>query len=272
METTLQVGDSGPNVIALQQALAAANFSPGTIDGIFGNGTESALLAFQQSEGLTADGIAGPIVQKALGLDLNAPLPSSLPSSVADVTVQIVSQMFPQTPIGNIKTNLPFVLQAMTAANLGDKAMILMALSTIRAETAPFLPISEGQSRFNTSPNGTPFDLYDFRKDLGNQGPPDGANFRGRGFVQLTGRSNYTKYAAAIGQDIVNNFALANDPAVASQLLAAFLGDHQTAIRQALANNDLATARKLVNGGSNGLADFEDAFQKGSALIPDPAS
>jgi len=268
METTLQVGDSGPNVIALQQALAAANFSPGAVDGVFGNGTEAALLAFQQSEGLTADGIAGPIVQKALGLNLNV----ALPSSVDGVTVQIVSQMFPQTPIGNIKTNLPFVLQAMTAANLGDKAMILMALSTIRAETAPFLPISEGQSRFNTSPNGTPFDLYDYRKDLGNQGPPDGANFRGRGFVQLTGRSNYTKYAASIGQDLVNNFALGNDPTVASQLLAAFLGDHESAIRQALAVNDLATARKLVNGGSNGLADFEDAFQKGSALIPDPAS
>jgi peptidoglycan L-alanyl-D-glutamate endopeptidase CwlK len=34
--------------------------------------------------------------------------------------------------------------------------MILMALGTIRAETASFEPISEGQSRFNTSPGGHP--------------------------------------------------------------------------------------------------------------------
>jgi peptidoglycan L-alanyl-D-glutamate endopeptidase CwlK len=267
MQTILQVGDTGPDVIALQQALLAANFNPGAIDGSFGNGTEAALLAYQQSEGLNPDGVAGPAVQNALGLNFAA----ALPSSIADVTVQIVSQMFPQTPIGNIKTHLPFVLQALTAAALSDKAMILMALGTIRAETACFAPISEGQSRFNTSPGGTPFDLYDFRKDLGNQGPPDGANFCGRGFVQLTGRSNYTHYAQVVGQDIVNNHTLGNDPTIASQLLAAFLSDHESAIRQALAANDLAAARKLVNGGSHGLADFQDAYQKGSSLIPDPA-
>ena len=66
--------------------------------------------------------------------------------------------------------------------------MILMALATICAETGSFLPISEGQSHFNTSPGGHPFDLYDSRADLGNLGPPDGERFKGRGFIQLTGR------------------------------------------------------------------------------------
>ena len=86
----------------------------------------------------------------------------------------------------------------MHNANLGDKPMILMALGTIRAETAGFVPISEGQSRFNTSPGGHPFDLYDNRRDLGNRGAPDGANFKGRGFVQLTGRTNYTMFSAEL--------------------------------------------------------------------------
>jgi peptidoglycan L-alanyl-D-glutamate endopeptidase CwlK len=179
--------------------------------------------------------------------------------------------MFPVTPIGNIKASLPPVLDALISAKLPDRAMVLMALGTIRAETESFQPISEGQSRFNTSPSGHPFDLYDNRHDLGNTGAPDGVNFRGRGFVQLTGRANYTRYAAEIGVDLISNPEFANDSQIAAKLLARFLGDREDRIREALAVNDLATARRLVNGGSNGLDRFTDAFNKGMQLIPEPA-
>jgi peptidoglycan L-alanyl-D-glutamate endopeptidase CwlK len=179
--------------------------------------------------------------------------------------------MFPQTHIGNINTNLPFVLQAMHNANLGDKPMVLMALGTIRAETASFEPISEGLSRFNTSPNGHPFDLYDNRQDLGNRGAPDGNRFKGRGFVQLTGRANYTTFSAKLGMgtDLVENPDKGNDPTIASQLLAFFLKDKERRIRDALDIDDLATARKLVNGGSHGLDDFRDAYRIGERVLPD---
>ncbi len=264
MSDMLRLNSSGPEVTALQQALQAAGFSPGAIDGSFGPGTEAAVLAFQRSEGIAADGVVGPNTASALGL---AAIPS-IPSAVAGVTVQVVSQMFPVTPIGNITANLPPVLDALVAAQMPDKAMVLMALGTIRAETESFRPISEGQSRFNTSPSGQPFDLYDNRRDLGNTGPPDGANFRGRGFVQLTGRTNYTRYGGEIGADLVTNPELANDPQVAAKLLARFLGDREDQIREALTTNDLATARRLVNGGSNGLDRFTDAFNRGMQLIP----
>jgi len=267
MSTILRLNSSGPDVTALQQALQAAGFSPGTIDGSFGLGTEAAVLAFQRSNGLAADGVVGPNTAMALGL---AAIPS-VPSAIPGVTVQVVSQMFPVTPIGNIKTNLPPVLDALVSAVLTDKAMVLMALGTIRAETESFLPISEGQSRFNTSPSGHPFDLYDNRQDLGNIGAPDGANFRGRGFIQLTGRFNYTRYGHEIGADLVANPELANDTQIAAKLLAEFLADSEDRIREALAGNDLATARRLVNGGRNGLDRFTDAFNRGMQLIPDPS-
>jgi len=254
---------SGPDVNALQEALQAAGFSPGAIDGSFGPGTEAAVLAFQHSKGLAADGVVGPKTAVALGL---ASIPT-VPSAIPGVTVIVVSQMFPVTPIGNIKANLPPVLDALVLATLSDKLMVLMALGTIRAETESFLPISEGQSRFNSSPSGHPFDLYDNRRDLGNTGAPDGATFRGRGFVQLTGRANYTRYGHQIGVDLVTNPNLANDTQIAAKLLATFLADREDRIREALAGNDLSTARRLVNGGSNGLDRFTDAFNRGIQLI-----
>ena len=56
----LKEGSSGPAVKKLQQQLKDKGFDPGHIDGAFGPGTEAALIAFQKSEGLAADGIAGP--------------------------------------------------------------------------------------------------------------------------------------------------------------------------------------------------------------------
>jgi peptidoglycan L-alanyl-D-glutamate endopeptidase CwlK len=223
------------------------------------------VLAFQQSAGLLADGIAGPRTQGALGLVTDTSLPSVIPA----VTVPIVCKMFPHTPLEHIRTHLPFVCDALVEYELVDKPMALMALATIRAETEGFEPISAGQSRFNTSPGGHPFDLYDHRRDLGNIGPGDGERFKGRGFIQLTGRANYQRYSAALGlgRQLVDQPDLANDPAIAAQLLGSFLKDKERAIKEALLEKDLKWARKLVNGGSHGLERFTEAFNTGDALL-----
>lgn len=263
--TTLQIGSTGVDVKALQQKLKDAGFDPGAIDGKYGHATEAAVLAFQKSEGLLADGIAGPRTLAALTLAK----PTEVPSVIPGVTVAIVSQMFPSTPLGNIKINLPPVLKSLVDADLTDRPMVLVALATIRAETESFEPIAEGQSRFNTSPNGHPFDLYDNRKDLGNQGPPDGECFRGRGYIQLTGRFNYGKYGAAIGigNQLLTNPERASDPQIAAQLLSAFLKDKEAPIKEALQDNDLKAARRLVNGGAHGLDRFSDAYTIGLKLL-----
>lgn len=267
--TSLNQGDTGPDVKTLQQALSSHGFSPGAIDGVYGQGTVAAVMGFQQSDGLLADGIAGPRTLTALGLSDSDVLPSAVPG----VTVEIVSQMFPVTPIGNIRDNLPGVLSALLGRSIADKPMILMALSTVRAEAECFEPISEGKSRFNTSPSGHPFDLYDNRKDLGNLGAPDGDRFKGRGYIQLTGRANYETYGPKLSPavDLIANPDLAGEPAVASNLLALFLADRELQIKSALLAGNMALARQLVNGGSNGLDRFVDAYQRGATLIPDTA-
>ncbi|MGZ8844946.1 MAG: peptidoglycan-binding protein [Pyrinomonadaceae bacterium] len=63
---TLQRGSSGPDVTALQQKLKDLGFDPNGVDGSFGPGTTKALIAFQQSKGLEADGRAGPNTLGAL--------------------------------------------------------------------------------------------------------------------------------------------------------------------------------------------------------------
>ncbi len=267
--TILRKGSVGDLVTQLQNKLVSLGFDAGTADGKFGPSTAAAVSAFQASKGLQVDGIVGPQTLAALDLNSTTPDPNPKPTVATTTTPEIVAKMFPATPIINIKTNLPFVLSALAADQLLDKVMILMALGTIRAETGSFRPISEGISRFNTSPGGHPFNLYDNRSDLGNKGAPDGASFKGRGFVQLTGRANYTKYSQSIGlgATLVTQPDLANDPTIASQLLARFLKDKESAIRLAFANNDLKKARRLVNGGSNGLAEFTNAIQIGERII-----
>jgi peptidoglycan L-alanyl-D-glutamate endopeptidase CwlK len=266
MMNSLQLGSRGVDVARLQLALRNQGFNPGSTDGTFDQGTQAAVLAFQKSEGLLADGIVGPRTAFALGLTETAIIPSVLPG----VTVSIVSQMFPATPTRNIEAHLPTVLQALVAPQLTEKSMVLMSLATIRAETAGFVPISEGENRFNTSPGGHAFDLYDNRKDLGNRGAPDGEQYRGRGFIQLTGRANYQLHGAAIGlPDLVNDPERANEAESAAQLLASFIKAGERRIKEALLVNDLATARKLVNGGSHGLDAFTEAFRIGERLILD---
>jgi len=261
----MKEGDNGPAVSDLQTRLQAAGFPPGAIDGDFGPGTEAAVLAFQNSKGLLADGIAGPRTLAALGFAAEQlPVPGPMPQ----ITVSIAAKMFPGAMVSHIGQNLPLVLDALKDKGLTTVPVVLASLATIRAETAGFVPLDEGLSRFNTSPNGHPFDLYDNRTDLGNQGPPDGASFKGRGFVQLTGRANYTKFGPIVGvNDLVTNPEQANDPTIAAAILAAFVAAVEVPLKEALQNDDLAAARKLVNGGSHGLDNFTDAYRKGQSLL-----
>jgi putative chitinase len=280
----LKRGSSGPDVLTLQSTLKQLGFDPNGVDGNFGPGTEAAVIAFQKAKGLTPDGVCGPNTMAALqasaavaGANVSgatatasvAPAATTTSPPEVDVTVAEVAKMFPGTPIKNIQTNLPFVLDAMNAAGLGDKNMILMALATIRAETGNFTPLSEFISKFNTTPKGHPFNKYDNRADLGNIGKPDGERFRGRGYIQLTGRANYKEHGAAIGMGnkLIEDPTLANKPDIAARLLASFLKSKERGIRRALAVGDLRKARKLVNGGSHGLTQFSQAFKVGQTLI-----
>ncbi len=280
----IEYGMTGPAVFQVQKNLLRFGFNPGNIDSDFGPGTEAAVLAFQRSHDLEPDGIVGPATQQALGgappvlanqdalktIGLpGKPTPLPPPTRKLPVdpfrTVATVSRMMPAAPLSNIREYLPALLSNLDGAGLGDQIMFIMAVGTIAAETAGFKPIDEGISRYNSSPNGHPFDLYDNRRDLGNRGYPDGSNFRGRSFVQLTGRNNYETIDRELSMRgaLVAQPWIANGADLAAAILARYLADRVDKIRAAFNIADWKTARRLVNGGSHGLDVFTKAVQAG---------
>jgi hypothetical protein len=65
--TKLRLGEGDPALVSqLQQALTSAGYKPGAVDGSFGEQTEAAVTAFQQDNGLSADGVVGPDTAAAL--------------------------------------------------------------------------------------------------------------------------------------------------------------------------------------------------------------
>lgn len=119
------------------------------------------------------------------------------------------------------------------------------AMATVRIEVGKnFKPIREYASG----------EAYEGRKDLGNIVHGDGLKFKGRGFIQLTGRNNYTNYGKIFGIDLVNNPDLALGVDVSAKVLAQYFKDRQCDIACNVKNWTLV--RKKVNGGTNGLEDF----------------
>lgn len=112
-------------------------------------------------------------------------------------------------------------------------------------------------------------------KVLGNTMPGDGALFAGRGYVQLTGRTNYERASKATGYPLVGNPDLAMRPDIAAEILRAgmlegwFTGrKFSSALPDAIATRaQFSNARRIINGmdRADKIADYALTFQ--AALI-----
>lgn len=112
---------------------------------------------------------------------------------------------------------------------------------------------------------------YEFRKDLGNKFVGDGVKYKGRGYIQITGRANYQKYQnylTSIGSkvDIMEGpEALQGNYFAADS--ACFWWKYLSRGISSLANagtspSNVVSVTKRVNGGTNGLADRQQRFDK----------
>ena len=82
-----QLGSRGQEVRAIQQKLKSLGFYGGSVDGVFGAQTKKAVVAFQKSVGITADGIAGPKTLLYLGLDSGGSSAANGGYSSSDITL-----------------------------------------------------------------------------------------------------------------------------------------------------------------------------------------
>lgn len=174
----------------------------------------------------------------------------------------IAAILGPYGPLDRVRMNWPIIEAALDRRGVYSPLSAVAAISTIAVETGRFYPIREqGGPTYLTN-------LYENRKDLGNTNPGDGARYCGRGFIQITGRANYTHFGSEIGKDLAANPDLALDPSIAADILALFF--HERHIPEYADQQNWEMVRRRVNGGLTGWQRFIDAVTKLITALNNP--
>lgn len=262
----LKVGSEGEDVKKLQIFLGLK------ADGKFGPGTEAALKTWQKNNGLDSDGIAGQKTLEKMGViqpmqgaeNVNGLNLSALKGHIPDV----VLAQIPDTAVKfNITTNLRL---AHFLAQCGHESSGFKAVSEnlnysadgLKKIFPKYFPGSLNES-YAKKPEKIGSRVYGGRMGNGDETTGEGYKFRGRGYIQLTGKSNYAKFGKFIGEDLISNPDLvATKYPLAS---AAFFFDSNGlwSICDRGATDDVVTSvTKRVNGGTIGLADRIKHFKE----------
>lgn len=102
--------------------------------------------------------------------------------------------------------------------------------------------------------------LYGHRPQLGNTRDGDGARYRGRGYIQLTGRANYAAAGTELGLPLVEQPELAEVPEQAGRI-AVWFWLRTPGLRAAGQQGNVEAATRKVNGGLIGLDDRRARFE-----------
>jgi putative chitinase len=279
----LKNGSEGAEVKKLQVKLGVEAI------GKFGPKTEAAVKAWQKANGLTADGIVGPGTWNKMFGTTSEPSniiqeDKIIPQPVASVgglkidklrghiPDSVISQIPDTAAKFNITNNLRlahFLAQCGHESG-GFKAVsenVNYSAAGLKGIFGKYFPGNLAES-YARNPQKIASRVYGGRMGNGPEATGDGYKFRGRGFIQLTGKNNYTQFSKFIGEDCVANPDLvATKYPLAS---AAFFFDSNKlwAICDKGADNATITAvTKRVNGGTIGLADRIKHFNEYYKLL-----
>ncbi len=273
----LRKGDNNEQVKLLQQKLGIDPI------GNFGPKTEEAVKAFQTKHGLTPDGIVGDgtwakiMNEGSVAPAPAAPQPTAPVVSVGGLKLDKLKGHIPDGVIAMIpdtaakfQINTPlrlahFLAQCghesggfrVTQENLNYSAKGLAGIFK------KYFPTEAAAAAYARNPQKIANKVYANRMANGSEASGDGYKFRGRGYIQLTGRDNYTQFGKAIGEDIASN------PDVVSSkyalLSAAWFWSKNglNKLADGGATDTVVTSiTKRVNGGTIGLPDRIKHFKE----------
>lgn len=132
-----------------------------------------------------------------------------------------------------------------------DKGQIAYLLATAFHESAQFTTMEEYASGAD----------YEGREDLGNTQPGDGVRFKGRGYVQITGRRNAQRYKDLLKIDFISNPKLLEKPHIAAYTLVhgvmnGIFRGYKLAEFVSGSRQDFINARETVNAGLDRASDI----------------
>jgi putative chitinase len=268
----LKKGSNSDDVKKLQAKLGLV------ADGIFGAGTEQKIKEWQAANGLAADGIVGDGTWSKM---FGGVAPSVIKEDVVIAKAGTLN-------IDKLKGHIPDAVIAQipeTAAkfNITNNLRLAHFLAQCGHESGGFKAVSENLNysadglkkifpkyfpgniaeSYSRNPEKIASKVYGGRMGNGDETTKEGFKFRGRGYIQLTGKANYTNFAKFIGEDTV-----ANPDLVATKYPLASAGfffdsNKLWAICDKGADDATVTAvTKRVNGGTIGLVDRIKHFKE----------
>ena len=274
----LKKGDNNENVKLLQKKL---HLDP---VGNFGPKTEEAVKLWQAAHGLTADGIVGdktwamimgeeehPVQQQAVVVANSTGLKlEKLKGHIPDAVIAMIPDTAKKFEINTPLRLAHFLAQCghesggfrLTKENLNYSAKGLMGIFK------KYFPTEAKANEYARKPEKIANLVYGGRMGNGPESSGDGAKFCGRGFIQLTGRDNYTAFGKSIGEDVT-----ANPQVVAEKyaLLSAawFFNKNKLHIMADGGATDavVTSITKRVNGGTIGLPDRIKHFKEYYSLL-----
>jgi putative chitinase len=159
------------------------------------------------------------------------------------LTARTLKDAMPTLPWAKAVLYAPFLSRAMKAGRITTPKRAHAFLAQLAHESGDLRWMEELASGAE----------YEGRRDLGNIYYGDGKRYKGRGPIQLTGRTNYIRAGEALGVNLVDHPARAARPRYAFRVATWFWTTH--GLNELADRDDFETITRRINGGLNGYED-----------------